>query len=62
MRWTWRKPSDPCIGSGERRTVTRGREVVPQTPMVAAVDCRRLDLAGTRQHRHRSSIAMELTA
>jgi hypothetical protein len=36
MRWTWANVPLLVGGSGGRRTVVRGREVVAQTPMVAA--------------------------
>jgi len=36
IRCTWRQSPSVSAGSGDRRTVTRGREVVAQTPIVAA--------------------------
>ncbi len=36
IRWICEKDPDGLAGSGARRTVSRGREVVPQAPMVAA--------------------------
>ena len=38
MRCTWAKAPELACGSGDRRTVVRGRDVVPHTPIVAAVE------------------------
>src|SRR5262245_29230051 len=38
MRCTWLNDPAEAAGSGARRVVTRGREVVPQTPIVAATE------------------------
>jgi hypothetical protein len=35
---TWWNVPELCAGSGDRRTVVRGRDVVAQTPIVAAVE------------------------
>jgi hypothetical protein len=36
--WTWLQLPELTAGSGARRVVSRGRDVVAQTPIVAAVD------------------------
>src|SRR5437867_1180652 len=38
MRWIWLKLPEVCAGKGARRTRRRARDVVPHTPIVAAVE------------------------
>jgi hypothetical protein len=62
IRWIWLKLPEDTAGSGARRVVSRGRDVVAHTPIVAAVDVgastapvRVSSVTGT-------SMAIELTA
>ena len=53
IRWICEKDPVSAAGSGARRTVIRGREVVPQKPSVAADRSPSAWRPGAGQHRDR---------
>src|SRR5687768_7664488 len=62
MRWTCWKVPELDSGKGDRRTVTRGREVVAHTPIVAAVEVAGSIRAVLVRSSIGTSIAIEFTA
>ena len=61
-RWIWLNAPELCAGNGARRNVVRGRDVVAQTPIVAAVEVEASTALVRVSIATGNSIAIELTA